>query len=48
MKIILKTQDEIAKIREAGQILAECHQELARRIGPGLTTLEIDQWVENY
>lgn len=48
MKIILKTQDEIAKIREAGKILAECHQELASRIGPGMTTLEIDQWVENY
>ncbi|WP_055106584.1 type I methionyl aminopeptidase [Paenibacillus ihumii] len=48
MKIILKTQEEILKIREAGKILAECHGELAGRIGPGMTTLEIDEWVEQY
>ncbi|MUG46481.1 type I methionyl aminopeptidase [Paenibacillus woosongensis] len=48
MKINLKTREEILKIREAGKILAECHGELASRIGPGMTTLEIDEWVEQY
>ncbi|MGG4554894.1 type I methionyl aminopeptidase [Paenibacillus sp. FSL W8-0186] len=48
MKINLKTKEEILKIREAGKILAECHGELASRIRPGMTTLEIDEWVEQY
>lgn len=46
--IILKTKDEIAKMREAGRILAECHQEIAKMIRPGITTWEIDQFVERF
>ncbi len=35
-------------IRKAGMILAECHKELAGNISAGMTTLEIDRWVEAY
>ncbi|GJM76736.1 hypothetical protein HMSSN036_89520 [Paenibacillus macerans] len=35
-------------MREAGRILAECHQGIARLIGPGITTLEIDRFVESF
>lgn len=46
--IIIKTKEEIAKMREAGIILASCHQEIAKLIRPGITTQEIDRFVEDY
>lgn len=46
--IILKSKEEIALMREAGKLLAACHQEIAKRIKPGVTTWEIDQFVEKY
>ncbi|MBA4496288.1 type I methionyl aminopeptidase [Paenactinomyces guangxiensis] len=46
--ISIKSTDEIEKIRQAGQLLASCHRHLARIIRPGISTLEIDQWVEEY
>ncbi|TDF93580.1 type I methionyl aminopeptidase [Paenibacillus piri] len=46
--IILKTPQEIAVIREAGKILAMCHQEIGKRIGPGVTTLEINDFAEQF
>lgn len=48
MKVNLKSKDEILRIQEAGTILAECHREIARQIGPGITTLEIDGMVESF
>ncbi|MGZ7443323.1 type I methionyl aminopeptidase [Paenibacillus sp. TH7-28] len=48
MKIRLKTKEEILRIGEAGRILAECHQGIAQLIGPGITTLEIDRFVESF
>lgn len=44
--IQLKSMAEIAKMRQAGEILAECHREIASRIAPGITTWEINDWVE--
>jgi methionyl aminopeptidase len=44
----IKTTTEIAKMQAAGRILASCHQELSKRIQPGITTWEIDQFVEDY
>jgi len=44
--IQIKTAAEIAKMRLAGEILAECHREIAGRIAPGITTWEINDWVE--
>jgi methionyl aminopeptidase len=46
--IIIKTKDEIEKMRQAGVILANCHKELRKRIKPGVTTLELDKFVETY
>lgn len=46
--IILKSKEEIAMMREAGKILAACHQEISKRIKPGVTTWEIDQFVEEF
>ncbi len=46
--IRLKTKEEVEKMRKAGQLLARCHQELSKLIQPGMTTKEIDQWVEAF
>ncbi|MBA4602684.1 type I methionyl aminopeptidase [Thermoactinomyces mirandus] len=46
--IHLKTSLEIAKMHQAGKLLAKCHQQLKHRIRPGITTLEIDEWVEQF
>lgn len=44
--IKLKSQREIAIMRDAGRIVAECHAALAERIRPGVTTRELDRLVE--
>lgn len=46
--IIIKTKEQIAKMNEAGKLLAECHRHIARMIKPGVTTMEIDQFVEKF
>jgi methionyl aminopeptidase len=46
--IIIKTNEEIMRMREAGIILASCHQEVSKLIKPGISTFEIDQFVEQY
>lgn len=46
--IILKTPEEIELMRAAGNILAACHREIATIIRPGITTWEIDQFVEEF
>jgi methionyl aminopeptidase len=46
--IQLKTKEQIAAMHEAGKLLAACHQEIAQRIRPGVTTREIDRFVEKY
>ncbi|WP_430107812.1 type I methionyl aminopeptidase [Paenibacillus sp. B1-33] len=46
--IILKSQQEIDAMRESGRLLGQVHQELAGMIKPGVTTHEIDQFVERY
>ncbi|MFE5324191.1 type I methionyl aminopeptidase [Paenibacillus sp. NPDC056579] len=46
--IILKTPEQIAAIRKAGQVLAQCHEELSRMIRPGITTLEINDFAERF
>lgn len=35
-------------MNKAGDILAECHRQIAKMIKPGITTLEIDQFVERF
>lgn len=46
--IVLKSAREIEKMREAGKLLASCHKEIANLIEPGITTWEIDSFVESY
>lgn len=46
--IELKSQAEIEVIREAGRIVAECHREIKKMIRPGITTMEINDFVDSY
>ncbi|TLS38546.1 type I methionyl aminopeptidase [Pseudalkalibacillus caeni] len=43
-----KTKREIELMNEAGTILANCHKEIAKMIKPGITTIEINEFVEAY
>ncbi|WP_028563776.1 type I methionyl aminopeptidase [Paenibacillus pinihumi] len=44
----LKSNEEINQIRRAGKIVAACHQQIRRKISPGVTTLQIDAFVEEF
>ncbi len=46
--VILKTADEIALMRQSGQLLASVFAALDKIISEGITTLEIDSFVEDY
>ena len=46
--IKLKSAREIAIMREAGRIVAQCHAALAERIRPGVATRELDRFVEGF
>ncbi|MBS2970493.1 type I methionyl aminopeptidase [Metabacillus sp. KIGAM252] len=46
--IQLKSKREIELMHEAGRLLAETHKEIAMMIRPGITTLEIDTFVEKF
>ncbi len=46
--IIIKSDKEIEKMRQAGLVVADCHEMLADYIKPGVTTLELDRIAEDY
>jgi methionyl aminopeptidase len=46
--IIIKTEQEIEMMKKAGELLANVHKEIANIIKPGISTYEIDQFVEEY
>lgn len=46
--IIIKTQEEIEKMQVSGKILADLHKEIAKIIKPGMSTMDIDRFVEEY
>lgn len=46
--IIIKTEQEIEMMKKAGQLLAKVHKEIGKMIKPGISTYEIDQFVEEY
>lgn len=48
MAVELKTREHIRGIRMAGRIVAACHKALSKRLAPGVTTLEIDRYVERF
>ena len=43
MAVSIKSEREIALMREAGKILAEVHERLGEMIAPGISTWEIDK-----
>lgn len=47
MNIIIKSAEEIKKIREGGKILADILSKTAKIIKPGISTLEVDEYVFN-
>ncbi len=46
--IVLKSAREIEAMKQAGKILASCHKEIAKLIKPGITTWEIEEFVEQF
>ncbi|MGE6537015.1 type I methionyl aminopeptidase [Bacillus luti] len=44
----IKTKNEIDLMHASGKLLASCHKEIAKMIRPGITTKEIDTFVEAY
>jgi len=40
---VLRTKDEIAKMRRAGRVVAEIHEKTREAIRPGVSTAELDQ-----
>jgi methionyl aminopeptidase len=46
--ITIKTTEQLENMRNAGHLLALCHKQIARRIRPGVTTKEIDSFVEQF
>src|SRR5919205_3452748 len=46
--IVLKSQREIEAMKKAGEILAACHKEIAKLIKPGITTWEIEEFVDGF
>lgn len=46
--IFIKTPEEIELMKKSGKLLAKVHKEIAKMIKPGITTYEIDQFVEEY
>lgn len=46
--IICKSNAELEIMREAGRIVALTHQELAKSIRPGITTIELDKLAEQF
>ena len=46
--ITLKSEREIQLMAEAGKVLAATHREIAKMIKPGITTWEIEEFVEKF
>jgi methionyl aminopeptidase len=46
--IVLKSEREIQAMHQSGKILAACHREIAKLIKPGITTWEIEEFVEEF
>jgi len=46
--ITRKSEREVKKMEEAGDLLVATHKEIAKLIKPGITTMEIDAFVEKF
>lgn len=47
-KVIIKTPEEIEKMRELGRLVAEALDYIGQFVKPGITTNEIDKLVYDY
>ncbi|MDE2290827.1 MAG: M24 family metallopeptidase, partial [Elusimicrobia bacterium] len=43
MSVETKSPSELAVMAEAGRLLAEVHEELAKAVAPGVSTAELDR-----
>lgn len=48
MAVLLKSRQEIARLREAGRVVAETYEKLRPAIVPGTTTAELDRIAEDF
>lgn len=48
MAVIMKSRQEVARLREAGRIVAETYEVLRPHIKPGATTAELDALAEDF
>jgi methionyl aminopeptidase len=48
MAILLKSPDQIARLREAGRLVAETYEELRPHVKPGVSTGELDSIAEKF
>ncbi|GHO42899.1 type I methionyl aminopeptidase [Ktedonospora formicarum] len=48
MAVMLKSRQEIAKLREAGRLVAQTFEVMRPYVKPGVTTLELDKIAEDY
>ena len=46
--IVVKSKDEIELMRQAAVVTGEMLRDLPQIIKPGISTMEIDRWVEHY
>lgn len=48
MSITIKNEEQIQAMREGGKILAEVLEEICKKAVPGVSTLELDHFAENF
>lgn len=46
MNVIIKTEEQIKKIREGGKILAKVLDKVAKKVAPGISTYELDKYAQ--
>lgn len=46
--IIIKSDNEVQHMRKAGRVVAQAHEILAEAIRPGISTIKLDQLVEEF
>ncbi|MGB4503716.1 MAG: M24 family metallopeptidase, partial [Syntrophaceticus sp.] len=46
--IVIKSAQEISFMRQAGRIVAQTLQELGKRIQPGVTTKELNEFADDF
>jgi methionyl aminopeptidase len=48
MAVIIKSRQEVARLREAGRVVAQTYETLRPYVKPGATTLELDRIAEDF